>query len=121
MPLPPAILALASWTAGVIGTTSASPVLVSPHIGQALMPCSAVNRVWAQTSEEKTADREAEHATTGRGQDKSRQCAARSGSCFSWAFSPFRQGAPDPRNVRADIKLLLSLSFPHIAEAGDGA
>jgi len=34
---------------------------------------------------------------------------------------PFRQGAPDPRNVRADIKLLLNLSFLHIAEAGDGA
>jgi hypothetical protein len=43
------------------------------------------------------------------------------GDCFSWAFSPFRQGAPDPRKVRVDIKLLLSLSFPHIAEAGDGA
>jgi hypothetical protein len=43
------------------------------------------------------------------------------GFCFPWAFSPFRQRAPDPRNVRADIKLLLNLSFLHIAEAGDGA
>jgi hypothetical protein len=57
---------------------------------------------------------------TDRGQDKSRQCAARSGVCFSWAFSPFRQGAPDPRNVRADIKLLPNLFFPHIAGAGNG-
>jgi hypothetical protein len=57
---------------------------------------------------------------TDRGQDKSRQCAARLGYCFSWAFSPFRQGAPDPRKVRAYIKSLLRLSFPHIAEAGDG-
>jgi len=60
-------------------------------------------------------------STTERGQDKSRQGAARSGCCFSWIFSLFRQGAPDPRNVRIDIKLLQSLSFPHIAEADDGA
>jgi len=43
------------------------------------------------------------------------------GFCFPWAFSPFRQGAPDPRYVRADIKSLLNLSFLHIAEADDGA
>jgi hypothetical protein len=75
----------------------------------------------ALISKEMTRSKGGEQAPTDRGQDKSRQCAARSGYCFSWAFSPFRQGAPDPCNVRADIKLLLRLSFPHIAEAGDGA
>jgi hypothetical protein len=59
--------------------------------------------------------------TTSGGQDKSRQGAARLGYCFYWVFSPFRQGAPLPRHVRADIKFLFSLSFPHIAGAGDVA
>ncbi|MEO9190977.1 MAG: hypothetical protein ABI224_13410 [Acetobacteraceae bacterium] len=78
-------------------------------------------RAWAWLGEEEPADRGDEQKPTERGQDKSRQCAARLGYCFTWTFLPFRQGAPDPRNVRADIKFLLSLSFPHIAGAGDGA
>ncbi|WOJ88417.1 hypothetical protein RZS28_11295 [Methylocapsa polymorpha] len=78
-------------------------------------------RILARIGEEETAGRGDEQAPTERGQDKSRQCAARSGYCFSWAISLFRQGAPDPRNVRADTNLLLRLFFLHIAEDGDGA
>jgi hypothetical protein len=78
-------------------------------------------RVLAQISEKEPANRGYEQKPTERGQDKSRQGAARSGCCFPWAFSPFRQGAPDPRKVRADTKSLPKLSFLHIAEAGDGA
>ncbi|MDR3493869.1 MAG: hypothetical protein P4L82_04645 [Ancalomicrobiaceae bacterium] len=81
----------------------------------------AGRRAAACCREEGRANKGGGQKPTERGQDKSRQCAARSGYCFSWAFSPFRQCAPDPRNVRADIKLLLGLSFPHIAGAGDGA
>lgn len=81
----------------------------------------AGRRTVACFREEGRANKGGEQKPTERGQDKSRQCAARSGFCFPWAFSPFRQGAPDPRNVRADIKLLLGQSFPHIAGAGDGA
>jgi hypothetical protein len=80
-----------------------------------------LRRAVAEIGEKETADRGSEPAPTERGQDKSRQCAARLGFCFSWAFSPFRQCVPSPRNVRADIKSLLNLSFLHIAEAGDGA
>jgi hypothetical protein len=75
----------------------------------------------AQISEEETANRGDEQKPTERGQDKSRQCAARSGCCFPWSFSAIRQCPPDPRNVRANTKPLLQLSFPHIAEVGDGA
>jgi hypothetical protein len=78
-------------------------------------------RILARIGEEETAGRGNEQAPTDRGQDKSRQGAARLGVCFTWIFSPFRQCASDPRNVRADIKSLLNLSFPHIAEPGDGA
>ncbi|WP_146030317.1 hypothetical protein [Methylocella silvestris] len=78
-------------------------------------------RILAWIGEGGTAGRGDEQAPTERGQDKSRQCAARSGVCFSKVFSLFGQRAPDPRNVRADTNSLLRLSFPHIAEAGDGA
>ncbi len=74
----------------------------------------------AQSGEKETADRGYEQAPTERGQDKSRQCAARSGDCFSWAFSPFRQGAPDPRKVRWTRNALPNLPFPNIAGAGHG-
>jgi hypothetical protein len=75
----------------------------------------------ARIGEKETAGRRDEQKPTNRGQDKSRQCAARLGVCFSRVFSLFGQCAPDPRNVRADTNSLLRLSFPHIAEAGDGA
>ncbi|WP_181902937.1 hypothetical protein [Methylovirgula ligni] len=78
-------------------------------------------RILARIGAEETAGRGDEQAPTERGQDKSRQCAARSGVCFSRVFSLFGQCAPDPRNVRVDTNSLLRLSFPHIAEAGDGA
>jgi hypothetical protein len=58
--------------------------------------------------------------TTGRGQDKSRQCAARSGACYLLDLSPFSQCFQNPRNVRAAIQPVLDLGFPHIAEVGDG-
>ena len=87
------------------------------HVGQQKF---ALWRLWAQTREEEIANRGDEQKPTERGQDKSRQCAARSGSCFSWAFSTFRQCPRDPRKVRADIKVLLRFNFSQIAEAGDG-
>lgn len=59
--------------------------------------------------------------TTDRGQDKSRQCAARSGLCFSSIFCPFSQCVPSARNVRSDIRSLLTLRFSHLARAGHGA
>jgi hypothetical protein len=80
-----------------------------------------LRRAVAHRREAGGAAREGARTPTERGQDKSRQCAARSGYCFTWAFLPFWQSAPVPRNVRANIKLLLSPSFPHIAGAGDGA
>ncbi|MEO8884297.1 MAG: hypothetical protein ABI377_12940 [Devosia sp.] len=85
------------------------------------MTAFAALRAMAKLGEDQRAMAEKRGGMTSGGQDKSRQGAARLGYCFYWAFSPFRQGAPDPRNVRADIKFLLSLSFPHIAGAGDGA
>jgi hypothetical protein len=99
---------------GVHGAPELSPRMVERIADKISVVCSSrkEKRRWRK-----------QRPNNGRlgGQDKSRQCAARSGSCFSWAFSPFRQGAPDPRNVRVHIKLLLSLSFSHIAEAGNGA
>lgn len=79
-----------------------------------------LRRLWAQTREEESANRGDAQKPTDRGQDKSRQCAARSGSCFSCIFSRFRQCPRDLRKVRADIKVLLRFDFSHIAEAGDG-
>jgi hypothetical protein len=58
--------------------------------------------------------------TTGRGQDKSRQCAARSGSCYLLDLSPFLQCFQTPHNVCVGIQAVLDLGFPHIAEVGDG-
>ena len=81
----------------------------------------ALGRALGQVSEGETANRGGEQKPTEGGQDKSRQCAARSGCCFPLVFLAVRQCAPDPRNVRTDIKLLLKLSFPHFAEAGDDA
>jgi hypothetical protein len=58
--------------------------------------------------------------TAGRGQDKSRQCAARLGYCYLFYFSLFLQCFQTPRNVRAAIQPVLDLGFPHIVEVGDG-
>jgi len=85
------------------------------------MTIGAPRRIPETTIEEIAIWRGQRDSTTARGQDKSRQGAARSGCCFSKVFLPFRQGVPAPRNVRADIKVLLTLRFSHIAEAGDGA
>jgi len=85
------------------------------------MTGGAIRRAPAMTSEERATDREQRDSTTTRGQDKSRQCAARSGCCFSRVFSSFRHCVPAPRNVRIETKHLLTLRFLHIAEAGDGA
>jgi hypothetical protein len=78
-------------------------------------------RAWAWISEEEPADRGDEQKPTERGQDKSRQCAARLGYCFTWTFLPFRQGATVLHNVRVNIKQLLTHRFLHIAEVGNGA
>lgn len=59
--------------------------------------------------------------TTDRGQDKSRQGAARPGLCFCWDLSPLRQCVASGHNVRSDAKTLFKLFFPHRAEAGHGA
>jgi len=62
----------------------------------------------------------AEKCPWKRGQDKSRQCAARSGICFYLAFSSLLQCLPHPPNVRAGINGLIRLLFSHIAQIGDG-
>jgi hypothetical protein len=103
-----------------IGGGDISNIVAQWWLANAFRRAFVLRSVVAQIGETETADRGSEQAPTDRGQDKSRQCAARSGYCFPWAFSPFRKGAPDRRNVRANTKSLLSLSFPHIAEAGDG-
>jgi len=90
-------------------------------VASGVRPIFWLGRALAQISEEEPANGGDEQTPTERGQDKSRQCAARSVYCFPWAFLAVRQCAPDPRNVRTDIKLLLKLSFPHFAEAGDDA
>ncbi len=55
-----------------------------------------------------------------RGQDKSRQCAARSVVCFYLVFPSLPQRLPRPPNVRAGINALIRLSLSHIAQIGDG-
>jgi hypothetical protein len=93
-----------------------------PKVSVGMRGCNFIGkRIGAYCREEGRAISGGEQKTTDRGQDKSRQCAARSRFCFTWAFSPFRQCVLDPRNVRVDTNLLLTLSFSHIAEAGDGA
>jgi hypothetical protein len=81
---------------------------------------SSLERVLAQMSEHKRADRRYPQQSTERGRDKRAQGAARSVGCFCFRFSPIRQRAVSVRNVRAIISTLLSLSFPHIAEFSDG-
>jgi hypothetical protein len=74
----------------------------------------------AYCREERGVSTGGDQQTTGRGQDKSRQCAARSGCCYLLDLSPFPQCFQTPRNVRAAIKPVLTLGLPHIAEVGDG-
>ena len=80
----------------------------------------SVERALAQMSEHKRADRRAPRQPTERGRDKSPQGAARSVGCFCFPYSLIRQCAASPCNVRTIINTLLSIAFPHIAEAGDG-
>jgi hypothetical protein len=103
-----------------IEVAAVMPVIVGQRGSHAGQREFALRRQWVQTREEESANRGNAQKPTERGQDKSRQCAARSGSCFSWAFSRFRQCPRDPRKVRADIKVLPRFNFSHIAEAGDG-
>jgi len=80
----------------------------------------AGRRGTAYFREERGVSEGEDQQTTGRGQDKSRQCAARSGSCYLLDLSPFLQCFQIPRNVRAAIQPVLALGFPHIAEVDDG-
>jgi hypothetical protein len=80
----------------------------------------ASRRMTAYCREEGGVSKGEDQQTTERGQDKSRQCAARLGSCYLLDLSPFLQCFQIPRNVRAAIKPVLALGFPHIAEVGDG-
>jgi hypothetical protein len=58
--------------------------------------------------------------TTGRGQDKRPQVAARSVDCFCLYFSTIQQCAAYSRKVCHTIKSLQKFCFLHIAESGDG-
>ena len=81
---------------------------------------ASLERVLAQMSERKRANRrDPGHPTEG-GRDKRPQGAARSVGCFCFRFSPIPQCAATARNVRAIINTLLRPSFAHISEAGDG-
>jgi len=62
----------------------------------------------------------AEKCPWKRGQDKSRQCAARSGICFYLAFLLLPQCLSRPPNVLGGINALIRLLFSHIAQVGDG-
>ncbi|MBB6305040.1 hypothetical protein [Rhizobium leucaenae] len=78
-------------------------------------------RISAQISDEEAADRANEQAATEGGPDKRPQCAARSGGCSAWDFSPFRQCALFGRNVRLRFMSLFVFPFVNIAGTGNGA
>jgi hypothetical protein len=96
------------------------------HISTGLKPKgafsypSSLQRMLAQMSEHKRANRRYPRQPTERGRDKRAQGAARSVACFCFRFSLIRQCAASARNVRAIISALLSMVFPHVAEPGDG-
>jgi hypothetical protein len=81
---------------------------------------SSLQRVLAQLSEHKQAGNTDPRQPTERWRDKRPQGAARSVGCFCLRFSLIRQCAASAFNVRAIINTLPTISFPHIAEAGDG-
>jgi len=74
----------------------------------------------ASFREEGRADRGGVREPTDRGRDKRPQGAARSVGCFYWDFSAIRQCAALGRKVRLTRNALPELTFPHIAEAGNG-
>jgi len=81
---------------------------------------ASLERVLAQMSEHKRADRRYPRQPTEGGRDKRAQGAAQSVGCLCWRFPLIRQPAASARNVRVTSKPLFRSSFPHIAEADDG-
>jgi hypothetical protein len=98
-----------------------SIVVAQWRLPKAFRPEFVLRRVSAWISEAGIVDKGEEQAPTEGGPDKRPHCAARLGGCFSWVFSPFRQGALFQRNVRARFKVLFILRFVNIAGGGDGA
>ena len=80
----------------------------------------SVERALAHMSEHKRVLRRDPEQPTEGGRDKRAQGAARSVGCLCWHFSLIGQCAASARNVRAIINTLPTISFPNIAEAGDG-